>query len=151
MRKAARKRGDVWKWPKGAKLFNEMICLAKPMSVQEAHDIGMVKTIVDDYASLIEAAVEEVKAIQGKLPRIPDQKVEIPEFEIPDPPMAGKQVLSKEAVEITVKTIKAAAAASTFPKALEIGYQGSAEIACTEAAKEGITAFLEKRRPEFKK
>jgi 1,4-dihydroxy-2-naphthoyl-CoA synthase len=34
---------------------------------------------------------------------------------------------------------------------LEIGYNGSAEIACTEAAKEGITAFLEKRRPEFKK
>ncbi len=25
------------------------------------------------------------------------------------------------------------------------------EIACTEAAREGITAFLEKRRPEFKK
>ncbi|MFH1124956.1 MAG: 3-hydroxyacyl-CoA dehydrogenase/enoyl-CoA hydratase family protein [Pseudomonadota bacterium] len=139
------------KWPQGAKLFNEMICLARPISVQEAHDIGMVKTITDDYSSLIKAAVEEVKAIHGKLPRIPDHKVDLPEFEIPDPPMAGKQVLSKEAVAITVKTIKAAAAASTLPRALEIGYQGSAEIACTEAAKEGITAFLEKRRPEFKK
>jgi enoyl-CoA hydratase/3-hydroxyacyl-CoA dehydrogenase len=36
-------------------------------------------------------------------------------------------------------------------KALEINYQGAGEIACTEAAREGITAFLEKRRPEFKK
>jgi len=32
-----------------------------------------------------------------------------------------------------------------------MGYKGNAEIACTDAAKEGITAFLEKRRPEFKK
>jgi enoyl-CoA hydratase/3-hydroxyacyl-CoA dehydrogenase len=50
-----------------------------------------------------------------------------------------------------VKTIKAGAAAETFAEALERGYQGNAEIACTDAAKEGITAFLEKRRPEFKK
>jgi len=85
------------------------------------------------------------------LKRIPDGKIEIPEFSIPDPPAAGKQVLSKEAVAITMKTIKAGAAAATFAEALEIGYKGSAEIACTDAAKEGITAFLEKRRPEFKK
>ena len=59
--------------------------------------------------------------------------------------------MSREAVAITVKTIKAGAAAETFAEALERGYQGNAEIACTDAAKEGITAFLEKRRPEFKK
>jgi len=34
---------------------------------------------------------------------------------------------------------------------LEAGYQGAARIACTEAAKEGISAFLEKRKAVFKR
>jgi enoyl-CoA hydratase/3-hydroxyacyl-CoA dehydrogenase len=139
------------KWPQGAKLFHEMICLARAITAKEALEIGMVSKVVDDIPALIKAAVEEVKNLEGKIPRIPDGNVEIPEFTLPDPPMAGKQPLSREAIAITVKTIKAGAAAETFSEALERGYQGNAEIACTEAAKEGITAFLEKRRPEFKK
>jgi enoyl-CoA hydratase/3-hydroxyacyl-CoA dehydrogenase len=139
------------KWPQGAKLFHEMICLARPINVNEASEIGMISKIVDSYHDLIQAAVEEVDQLQGKIKRIPDGIVEIPEIAIPDPPVAGKQPLSREAIAITVKTIKAGAAAETFAEALERGYQGNAEIACTDAAKEGITAFLEKRRPEFKK
>jgi enoyl-CoA hydratase / 3-hydroxyacyl-CoA dehydrogenase len=139
------------KWPRGAKLFHEMICVARPVNVKEALEIGMVTRVVDNIPDLITAAVEEVKNLQGKIRKIPDGKVEIPEFVLPDPPVAGKQVLSKEAVAITMKTIQAGAAAATFAEALEIGYNGSAEIACTDAAREGITAFLEKRRPEFKK
>jgi hypothetical protein len=42
-------------------------------------------------------------------------------------------------------------AAATFDLALEKGYEGNVEIACTDAARKGISAFLEKRRPEFKK
>jgi enoyl-CoA hydratase/3-hydroxyacyl-CoA dehydrogenase len=139
------------RWPQGAKLFHEMICQARPINAKEALEIGMISKIVDTYPDLISAAVEEVGNLQGKIKRIPDGKVEIPEFSIPEQPMAGKQALSKEAVSITWKTIRDGAAAETFAKALEIGYRGNAEIACTEAAKEGITAFLEKRRPEFKK
>ena len=139
------------KWPQGAELFHEMIGLARQIQAKEALEIGMVSKLVDDIPDLIKAAVEEVKSLEGKIGRIPDGKVEIPEFSIPDPPMAGKQVLSKEAVSIIIKTIKAGAAAATFEQALEKGYEGNAEIACTEAAKEGISAFLEKRRPEFKK
>jgi enoyl-CoA hydratase/3-hydroxyacyl-CoA dehydrogenase len=65
--------------------------------------------------------------------------------------MAGKLLLSKEAVLITVDTIRKGAAADSFQEALELGYQGFGEIACTEAAKEGISAFLEKRQPQFDK
>ncbi|MBW1852571.1 MAG: enoyl-CoA hydratase/isomerase family protein, partial [Deltaproteobacteria bacterium] len=139
------------KWPQGAALFHEMICLAKPIKVNEALKIGMVSKIVDDYAELMSEAVKEVQNLQGKIKRIPDGKIDIPELTIPDEPMAGKQNLSKEAVSITAKTIKDGAAAERFADALEIGYKSFGEIACTEAAKEGIAAFLEKRKPEFNK
>ncbi|MBI5443012.1 MAG: enoyl-CoA hydratase/isomerase family protein [Deltaproteobacteria bacterium] len=139
------------RWPKGAGLFHEMICLARPLSAKEASEIGMVSRVAEGYPELIRAAVDEVKHLQGRIQRIPDGKVEIPEFELPDPPVAGKQPVSREAVAITIRTIREGAAAETFQEALEIGYRGAAEIACTEAAREGITAFLEKRRPVFNK
>jgi len=42
-------------------------------------------------------------------------------------------------------------AAGDLGQALEIGYKGFGEIACSEAAQEGISAFLERRQPEYKK
>jgi enoyl-CoA hydratase/3-hydroxyacyl-CoA dehydrogenase len=111
----------------------------------------MVSKVAEDIPELIKEAVQEVKRLQGKITRIPDGKVEIPDFTLPEPPVAGKLPLSREVIAITVKTIQAGAAADTFAEALERGYQGNAEVACTDSAREGITAFLEKRRPEFKK
>ena len=139
------------KWPQGAELFHEMICLGRPLKVKEALDIGMVTRIVDDYPALISAAVEAVNNLQGKITRVPEGKIEIPEFNIPDEPKAGKQVLSREAVSLTKKVVHEGAATVNFNDALEIGYNGFGEIACTDAAKEGITAFLERRPPVFKK
>ncbi len=139
------------KWPQGAGLFHEMICLAKPLKAEEALEVGMVAQIADDYPSLIQAAVEEVNNLQGDISRISDGKIPIPEIKIPDQPMAGKQMLSKEAVAIAVKTIQDAAASESLNLALEVGYKGFGEIACSDAAKEGISAFLERRKPNFKK
>jgi enoyl-CoA hydratase/3-hydroxyacyl-CoA dehydrogenase len=139
------------KWPQGADLFHEMIFLGRPLGVEEAADVGMVTQIADDYTALISAAVEAVNHLQGKTARIPDGKVEIPEFKIPEEPKAGKQALSKEAVSLTVKVVQAGAATANFNDALEIGYKGFGEIACTDAAKEGISAFLEKRPANFTK
>jgi enoyl-CoA hydratase/3-hydroxyacyl-CoA dehydrogenase len=139
------------KWPQGAGLFHEMICLAKPLKAEEALEVGMVAKIVDDYPSLIQAAVEEVNHLQGNISRISDGKIKIPEIKIPDQPMAGKQMLSKEAVAIAVRTIQDGAAMESLNLALEVGYKGFGEIACSDAAKEGISAFLERRKPNFKK
>jgi len=139
------------KWPQGAHIFHEMICLARPINAQEAVNMGMVSKIVGDYSELIRESVKEVKNLQGKIKRISDGSVNIPDIKIPDEPMSGKLALSKEAISIAVKTIQDGAAAHSYIEALEIGYKGSAEVNCTDAAKEGITAFLEKRRPEYKK
>jgi enoyl-CoA hydratase/3-hydroxyacyl-CoA dehydrogenase len=139
------------KWPKGAALFNEMVCLAKRINAQEAAEIGMVSQVSDSYLEMIRAAVIEVHNLQEELPQIPEGPADIPDFSIPDAPLAGKLPLSREAVSITWKTVQSGAAAKTLLEALEINYQGSGEIACTEAAKEGITAFLQKRKPAFNK
>ena len=139
------------KWPQGSELFHEMICLGRSITSKEAADIGMVAKLTDGYPELIEAAVEAVKRLEGNIKRIPEGAVGIPDIKLPDQPMAGKQPLSKEAVSIVVKTVKDGAAAERFADALEIGYRGFGEIACTDAAKEGISAFLEKRKPVFTK
>ena len=139
------------KWPQGAHIFHEMICLARSINAQEAVNMGMVTKIAGDYSELIMESVKEVKNLQGKIKRISDGSVDIPEITIADEPMSGKLALSKEAVSIAVKTIQDGAAAHSYIEALEIGYKGFAEVACTDAAKEGISAFLEKRRPVYKK
>ena len=139
------------KWPQGAALFNDMIMLAKPIKTRDASDIGMVNQLVDNPADLIATAIAEIDRIRNDIPRITEQAVAVPEFDIPDQPMSGKQGLSLEAVTITTETVKQGAAAASLQEALEIGYAGFGRIACCDAANEGISAFLEKRRPKFTK
>jgi len=128
-----------------------MIMLGKPIKTQDAADIGMVAQLVANPADLITTAIAEIDRIRNDIPRITDKVSDIPEFSIPDQPMAGKQPLSKEAVSITAETVKQGAAASSLNEALEIGYQGFGRIACCDASNEGISAFLQKRKPNFTK
>ncbi|MBW2616794.1 MAG: enoyl-CoA hydratase/isomerase family protein, partial [Deltaproteobacteria bacterium] len=79
------------KWPQGAELFHEMICLGRPIKAKEALDMGMVAKLVDDFSGLISAAMDEVSRLKGNIQRIPDGKIDIPEISLPDEPMAGKQ------------------------------------------------------------
>ena len=48
------------------------------------------------------------------------------------------------------KAVREAAAAPTLAGALEIGYRAFGAVACTAAAREGISAFLGGRKPDFK-
>lgn len=139
------------RWPQGAALFHDMICFGKPLTAAEAAGVGMVAQLADNYPRLFQAAIDEISRLQGQVGRIPDGKVDIPAISIPEAPMSGRQPLSKEAVAITARTIQKAVATENLAEALEVGYRGFGEIASTDAAKEGISAFLERRKPEFKK
>ncbi len=139
------------KWPNGAMVFHEMITQGKSITSKAAAEIGIIKKITAEYIALIQEAVAEVKRLKGKIGRILDGKIEIPDITVPQNPVAGDLVLSKEAVSQVVKTIRDGAASKSFAKALEIGYEGFGEMACMDAAKEGISAFLEKKTPKYRK
>jgi enoyl-CoA hydratase/3-hydroxyacyl-CoA dehydrogenase len=137
------------KWPEGAKVFHEMLTLAKPITAKQAAEIGIVKKLTTTYFDMIQKAIEEVERLQNNISRIPDGKIEIPELKIPACPMYGDLRLSNEVVSIIARTIEQGANAELFSDALEIGYRSFGEAATTEAAKEGISAFLEKRQPNY--
>lgn len=139
------------RWPQGAARFHEMILLGSRVTAKEASAISMVSNLAQDPYELIQTAIAEVQKLQGSISRFSDESVRIPDIQIPDEPMAGRQPLSREAVAIAAETIREGASAQSFKEALEIGYAGFGKIACTEAAQEGISAFLEKRKPNFTK
>jgi len=137
------------KWPQGAALFHEMILFGKPLPATKAAESGIINHIVSDPADLIDTAISEVHRLQGNISRVSSEAIDIPDISIPENPVAGKQALSKEAVTITADTVRKAAAVNDLETALEIGYEGFGDIACSDAAKEGISAFLQKRKPNF--
>ncbi|MBC8247978.1 MAG: enoyl-CoA hydratase/isomerase family protein [Deltaproteobacteria bacterium] len=139
------------KWPQGAFVFHEMITRGKPLFAKEATDIGMINRIGENYIDLIQQAVLAVKKLKGNLVPISEHQVVLTEIVLPEPSATGQLTLSPEAVSITAQTIRAGAACNRLADALEAGYNGFGDIACTEAAKEGISAFLEKRKPIYLK
>lgn len=138
------------RWPAGASLYNEMICTAKRATATMLAEFGVITKIVDNYPDLIKAAITEVEKLQNNLPTVAEGPVQMDPCTPPEKPMAGKLPLSSESAAIVAKTINDAAAAATLAEAMEINFQGAGEISCTASAKEGVSAFLEKRKPEFK-
>src|SRR5512139_624014 len=126
------------KWPKAAAKFHAMISQSERLTVAEAAEIGIVKKVVKTFPELIDAAIAEVNALQGNIPRIPEGPVEIPEFVVPDAPMAGDLPLSKEILGIIGGIINKAAKAKTLAEALEIAYLGAGDISCAPDCKEGV-------------
>lgn len=138
------------RWPQGASVFHDMIRLGNRLTAQEAKDLEMVTSLEEDYAGLIQAALAEVKKTEGKVPRIPDHPVKIPPPAPIDGPAAGTLRLSDEVVGIITDAIQDAARAASFEEGLEIGYGAFGTVCCTEAAREGISAFIKGRPPQFK-
>jgi enoyl-CoA hydratase/3-hydroxyacyl-CoA dehydrogenase len=139
------------RWPKAAATFHAMMRRAERVSAKKAHELGIVDRLSDDYAAMIESAVERVQALTGQLQAPTDGAVAI------EPPTPGDaiafngQKLSVEVTRILEHAIVEAAAAQNFDAALEIGYRAFGSSACTAAAREGIDAFLQRRPADFTK
>jgi enoyl-CoA hydratase/carnithine racemase len=139
------------KWPQAAAKFHAMIGKAEKITVKEAVEIGIVKKTASSFPDLIDAAIAEVDRLQGNIPVISEGPVEIPAFTVPEAPMAEDLPLSTEILGIIGGVINKAAMAKTLAEALEIAYLAAGDISCAKDCKEGVTAFLEKRKPEFNK
>jgi len=139
------------RWPNTAATFHAMMRRAERVSAKKAHELGIVGRLSDDYATMIESAVERVHALTGQLQAPTDGAVAI------EPPTPGEaiafngQKLSVEVTRILERAIVDAAAAQNFDAALEIGYRAFGLSACTAAAREGIDAFLQRRPADFTK
>jgi enoyl-CoA hydratase/3-hydroxyacyl-CoA dehydrogenase len=139
------------RWPDAAATFHAMMRRAERVSAKTAHELGIVDRLSDDYATMVESALERVHALTGRLQAPPDGAIAI---EPPTPTDAlafNGQKLSVEVTRVLERAIVDAAAAKTFNAALEIGYRAFGLSACTAAAREGIDAFLSRRAADFTK
>ena len=141
------------RWPQAAAVFNGMLRQADRLKAPRALELGVVDALADgdDYASLVRAAIARVGALQGKVQGIADAPVQLPSLQPIAPEAGSGQRLSAEVIAIMEEAIVAAAAAPSLQAALEIGYAAFGKSACTAGAREGISAFQEKRKADFSK
>jgi len=137
------------RWPDASATFNRMLTRAEKLTAKQARDIGMVAELVETAEELIPAAIRQVMALQGTAHHIADAPVQVADFETTDGIAATGQILSRKIITIIEKAVKNAAAARSLAAALDVGYHAFGDSACTKAAKEGISAFQERRKPDF--
>jgi enoyl-CoA hydratase/3-hydroxyacyl-CoA dehydrogenase len=130
------------RWPQSSATFHDMVRLAKKVTAVEAAALGFVDRLAPDIESLISLAIAQVHALAGDVMSIPNGPVELPPFAEPDASIWVENGLSREVVDIIENAIRDAAAASTLGEALELGYRAFGATACTEAARDRITAFV---------
>ncbi|MDO8787978.1 MAG: 3-hydroxyacyl-CoA dehydrogenase NAD-binding domain-containing protein [Sulfuritalea sp.] len=136
------------RWPHAATTFNAMLRQAERLKASRAHELGVVDGLAEDYSSLISMAVARVGELSGRITPIGDEPVTVT-IDVIEAKAANGQILSRECIDIIEQAIREAAAALSFAAALETGYLAFGNSACTEGAREGITAFKEKRPPDF--
>jgi hypothetical protein len=78
---------------------------------------------------LIDAAIAGVHQLQVNVPKIAEGPADIPEFAVPENPMTGEMLLSKEILRIIGDVSNQAA---TLVEALEIAYWGAGNISCAK-------------------
>jgi len=139
------------RWPQASDTFHDMLLTAKKLKAKEAVEIGMLSKMIDSQADLIPAAVELVKTMTVDGSHIAQGAVEITRVPEGVSRSVTGQILSLDVVDILANTVRDAADAATLNEALEIGYAAFGDSACTAAAKEGISAFGERRAPDFAK
>jgi len=139
------------RWPKAAEAFHGMLRLGKRLKAAQAHELGVIDELAGTYDELVKLAAGKVRQLAGKVAPIADRPVELAPLPKVEPQAPTGETLSREVIELIGTAILEAAKAPSLAAALEKGYRAFGTSACTAAAKEGITAFLEKRKPDFGK
>jgi enoyl-CoA hydratase/3-hydroxyacyl-CoA dehydrogenase len=139
------------RWPEAADGLHDMLLRGAKLAAPRARELGVIDALADDYTELCELAVRRVGELAGGSRIAMNDPVSIASVPAVTEPKAGKLPLSREVVGIIAAAITAAAAAPTLQEALEIGYAAFGRTACTGAAKEGIAAFGQRRKPDFTK
>lgn len=130
------------RWPTAAPVFHDMLRQATKLSARDAHRLGVIDALADDTQSLLRAAIERVRQLSARVRPPPEEPVEIPPFSSLGTEALEKEGLNREVVDIIEAAVRDAAAATRLDEALEIGYSAFAATACTDAAREKITAFV---------
>jgi len=137
------------RWPQAAGVFHGMLRRAEKLSAAKARELGVADGLANGTPELIDLACARVFALSSKVPRIGDAPVSLPAFAPGDGLATSGQALSREVLGVLEGAIQEAARASTLEAALEIGYRAFGASALTAAAREGISAFQEGRKPDF--
>ncbi len=139
------------RWPQAAATFHGMLRRAEKLKAAQAHELGVVDALADDLPGLIRLAIDRVSALAGQPSGIAQGAVPLAPLEPIAPAAASGQPLSRQIMSILENAVRDAAAAKSLGEALEIGYRAFGASACADAAREGIAAFQEGRKPDFGK
>ena len=137
------------RWPAAAPTLHRMLTRGDKLRAGEALALGVLDAVADDAGAVLDLARRKVHELAARgLPRLRDEPVALPELPGPDP-QPGARPLSAAVVALIDGAVREAARAPTLAQALEVGYRAFGEVACTAAAREGISAFVEHRRADF--
>ena len=137
------------RWPSAGAVFHGMLRRGDRLRAERAHELGIVDALADDFHALMAKAVARVHALAGRVPRIGESAVTVPDFGAEAPRSVDGHLLSAGVVALIEAAVRDAAAAPSLDEALEIGYRAFGAVARTAAAREGIAAFLDRRAPDF--
>jgi enoyl-CoA hydratase/3-hydroxyacyl-CoA dehydrogenase len=137
------------RWPQASDAFHGMLRTGERLPAKQAHELGIVEGLFDDYLQLVGEAVRKVKALARK--PVAEGPVAITPLKPIEPKSPNGERLSAQTIAIIEQAIRDGAAAPSLAAALEVGYRAFGKSACTAAAKEGIAAFQERRKPDYAK
>jgi len=139
------------RWPQAANTFHAMLRQARRLPAAEAHGLGIIDAMAGDYAGMIETAVRLVRDVEVSSRRPVDGAIDIPALAPAEALAENGQRLSRQIIGLIDDAIRDAGACTSHADGLEVGYRAFGASACTRAAREGIDAFMNNRRPDFAK
>jgi enoyl-CoA hydratase/3-hydroxyacyl-CoA dehydrogenase len=136
------------RWPQAAPKLHAMVREAERLNAAEAHELGMLDAVVDEVEQLLPAAIGLIRELSAAARRTPDGPVQVAAA-VPASGVVRGMTVSRVVIGLIDRAVQDAARAGSLSEALEVGYRAFGACACTAAAREGVTAFGERRMPDF--